>query len=103
MLSVSIRRRRIIRVASCAIAVAIQNFFVFREWQELLGQVKHFAEPVENDRFQLSTRWTCGPGEAHDSQTRRQQLAEDRRVGISRRKVGMEPWMLPVSELEFKI
>lgn len=65
--------------------------------EQALGQADHAAEPVENDGLEFSARGTSGPWEAHDSETRRQHLADYRRVAVARRKVGVEARVLPMS------
>ena len=55
---------------------------------------------MHDNGFQFGARWTRGPAEADDAEAARQQIAQNRRVAVAGRKVGVKARMLPMCYLD---
>lgn len=67
--------------------------------QKLSWQVDCFSVPIQHDSFKFSTGWTSRPRETDAADRVWQQITEDRGERVAGREVGVESWMLPVSDL----
>ena len=66
----------------------------------LLVYFVELTEPVEHDGLKLSAGRRRCPREADAPDAVTEHVSQDAGVRVTRRKVCVEPWVLPVSDLE---